>query len=164
MTTTSAISPGAAAAVVASCGVAAGQTSSDTNRAEAGNICADFSGKSVGKSPRHSLNVSALYQHSLSDTVNLFAEINGSYRSKRFTDESNLAMLPSYWLWGLKAGVEVGSFSVTAGVTNLFNSKAIQSAQRNIDFGLPEGFAPGRAFIAYLPNPRAFNLRVGFKF
>jgi iron complex outermembrane recepter protein len=151
-------------AVVAACGVAAGQTSSDTNRAEAGNICADFSGKHVGKSPRHSLNVSALYERSMGDGKNLFAEINGSYRSERFTDESNLARLPAYWLWSLKVGAEIDNFSITMGVTNLLNSKVIQSAQRNIDFGKPEGFAPGRAFIAYLPNPRALNLRVGFKF
>lgn len=156
--------PRALPAVVAACGVAAGQTSSDTNRAEAGNICADFSGKHVGKSPRHSLNVSALYEKSMGDGKNLFAEINGSYRSERFTDESNLARLPAYWLWSLKVGAEIDNFSVTMGVTNLLNSKIIQSAQRNIDFGLPEGFAPGRAFIAYLPNPRALNLRVGFKF
>ncbi len=156
--------PRALPAVVAACGVAAGQTSSDTNRAEAGNICADFSGKHVGKSPRHSLNVSALYERSMGDGKNLFAEINGSYRSERFTDESNLARLPAYWLWSLKVGAEIDNFSVTMGVTNLLNSKVIQSAQRNIDFGLPEGFAPGRAFIAYLPNPRALNLRVGFKF
>ncbi len=156
--------PGSPAAAFATCGVNAGQTSSDTNRAEAGNLCADFSGKHVGKSPRHSLNVSALYEHSVSDSLNLFAEINGSYRSERFTDESNLARLPQYWLWGLKFGAEYKNFSVTAGVTNLFNNKVIQSAQRNIDFGLPEGFAPGRAFIAYLPNPRAFNLRASVKF
>ena len=156
--------PGSPAAAFAACGVPVGQTSSDTNRAEAGNACADFSGRSVGKSPRHSLNVSALYERSVSDNTNLFAEIIGNYRSERFTDESNLARLPQYWLWSLKVGAEIGIFSVTAGVTNLFDSRKIQSAQRNIDFGLPEGFAPGRAFIAYLPNPRAFNLRVGFKF
>ncbi|QMW22878.1 TonB-dependent receptor [Sandaracinobacteroides saxicola] len=157
--------PGSNAAAFAACGVPAGQTSSDQNRAEAGNICADFSGNVVGKSPKHSLNLGATWRQGFgSGRDNWFLQADASHRSKRFTDESNLAFLPGYWRMNLRAGIEVAGFSVTAYLDNVFDDRRIESAQRNVDFGRPEGFAPGRAFIAYLPRPRTFGVRAGFKF
>lgn len=157
--------PGSPAAAFAACGVPSNQTSSDQNRAEAGNLCGDFSGSRVGKNPKHSLNVNAAVRLPLGETGgDWLIELGGLYRSKRFTDESNLAWLPSYWLWNAKAGVEFANWQVIGYVDNLFDSKKITSAQRNVDFGNPEGFAPGRAFIAYLPRPQQFGLRATLKF
>ncbi len=154
---------GSPAAVFAQCGVSASQSGSAQNVAEAQNICADFSGRTIGKSPKHSLNLGALLSQRVGES-RLFVEATAQYRSKRFTDESNLASLPQYWIANLRAGAEIGGVSITMYVDNLFNSTRIQSAQRNIDFGTPEGFAPGRGFIAYLPKPRVFGLRVGTSF
>jgi len=157
--------PGSPAAAFEGCGVPVGQTSSDQNRAEAGNLCADFSGNWVGKSPRHALNLSAEYRQPFgAERDSWFVEASALYRSKRFTDESNLAHLPEYWRFGARAGVEWHGLSLTAYVDNIFDNKRIESAQRNVDFGRPEGFAPGRGFIAYLPNPRTFGLRGAFRF
>jgi iron complex outermembrane recepter protein len=156
--------PGSVAADFAACGVPAGQTSSDTNRAEAGNLCADFKGKQVGKNPKHALNLSASYRREIRDGLTLMGEISGLYRSKRYTDESNLAYLDPYWMWGLRAGVMWRNVEVIGFVDNLFDQSKVTSAQRNVDFGNPEGFAPGRAFIAYLPKPRTYGLRVIAKF
>ncbi len=156
--------PGVAGAG-ANCGTPAGQTSSDQNRAEAGNICADFSHNAVGRSPRHALNMSAEFRQPIgSGRDNWFVEANSLYRSERFTDESNLATLPAYWRVGLRAGIEWRGVTVTAYVDNLFDDDNIESAQRNVDFGRPEGFAPGRSVIAYLPNPRTFGVRAGYRF
>ena len=156
--------PGSAAAAFTACGVPAGQTSSDQNRAEAGNICGDFSGKRVGKTPKHNVNLSALWREDVGTDSSLYFGVNTSYRSGRFIDESNLATLPSYWLTSAKFGADIGNYSITIYVDNVFDSKKIQSAQRLVDFGNPEGFAPGRAYIAYLPKPRVFGLQVGAKF
>lgn len=154
---------GSAASVLAQCGVAATQSGSATNVAESQNICADFSGKTVGKSPKHSLNIGALWSQRVGDN-RVFAEVTAQYRSMRFTDESNLATLPAYTVANIRAGGEIGGISITAYVDNVFDNRAIRSAQRNIDFGTPEGFAPGRGFIAYLPQPRTFGLRVAAAF
>ncbi len=157
--------PGSPAALFAECGVPAGQTSSDQNRAEAGNICADFSGNQVGKSPRHILNLSGEYRlpfGARSDTM--FLALAGRYRSRRYTDESNLVLLPDFWLMELRAGVEWRDLTLLFYVDNLLDSDRIQNAQRNVDFGSPEGFAPGRGFLAYLPNPRTFGVRAGWRF
>ncbi|WP_448581228.1 TonB-dependent receptor [Thermaurantiacus sp.] len=157
--------PGSPAALFAECGVPAGQTSSDQNRAEAGNICADFSGNQVGKSPRHILNLSGEYRLPFGAEGDVaFLGLAGRYRSKRFTDESNLAILPDYWLMELRAGVEWRSLTLLFYIDNLLDNDRIQGAQRNVDFGSPEGFAPGRGFLAYLPNPRTFGVRAGWRF
>lgn len=153
------------AAASAACGTPVGQTSSDQNRAEAGNVCGDFSGNFVGRTPKHALNMGAEYRGQLgSGRDNWFIGANALYRSSRFVDESNLATLPSYWRVGLRAGVDIGGLSVTGYIDNLFDNRAIETAQRNIDFGTPEGFAPGRSVLAYLPNPRTFGVRAGYRF
>jgi outer membrane receptor protein involved in Fe transport len=156
--------PGSPNSAFEQCGVPIGQTSSDQNRAEAGNICADFSGNKVGKSPKHALNFEAELRMPFGDSNAWFVGANALYRSKRFTDESNLAYLPDYWRVGLRAGVDIGRFSVLAFVNNLLDDRTIETSQRNIDFGRPEGFAPGRAFIAYLPQPRTWGVRGSFRF
>ena len=156
--------PGSAAAAFTACGVPAGQTSSDQNRAEAGNACADFSGKKVGKSPKHAINLSAAWRQDFSTKGSWFVEGSAMYRSKRFLDEANLAYLGSYWRAGARAGVEFDAFSFTGYVENIFDNRDIESTQRLIDFGRPEGFAPGRGYIAYLPHPRTYGIRGEWRF
>ncbi len=156
--------PGSPASAFQTCGVPAGQTSSDQNRAEAGNLCADFNGKKVGKSPRHALNFEGELRLPFGADNAWFVNVNALYRSKRFTDESNLAFLPEYWRLGARAGVDIGRLSLLVFVNNLLDDRTIESAQRNIDFGRPEGFAPGRGFIAYLPQPRTWGVRGSLRF
>jgi len=157
-------SPTAEPGAFAACGVPEGQTSSAQIRAEAGNACADFSGNAVAKNPEHALNVGALYRGLVgSRGTGWFVELNGAYRSKRYVDEANLSWMPSYTLFDLNAGLEFERFSVIAFVTNLTDDDTIRTAQRNVDPGNPEGFAPGRSVIAYLPEPRVAGLRVIFQ-
>ena len=157
--------PGATAAAFAECGVPVGQSSSDQFRAEAGNICADFSGNDVGKSPRHALFLSAEARRPFNaNGDSLFLGFNSLIRSSRFVDEANLARLPGYARVGLRAGADWRRFSLTAYVDNLLDNRTIETAQRTVDPGRPEGFAPGRAILAYLPNPRTVGVRVAARF
>lgn len=152
-------------AAFAACGVLEGQTSSPQIRAEAGNPCADYSGNKVPKNARHALNFGAIYRAPLGSTGNnWFLELNGQYRSKRYLDEANLAWMPSYTNLNLQAGVEFERFKLIGFITNLTDDDTIRSAQRNIDQGRPEGFAPGRGVIAYLPDPRMAGLRFVYRF
>jgi outer membrane receptor protein involved in Fe transport len=158
-------SPSAGPGSFAECGVPEGQTSSPQLRTEAGNACADFSGNAVAKSPKHSLNIGALYRAPLGDSGHSwFVEFRGQYRSKRYVDEANLSWMPSYTNIDLQAGLEFEHFDVIGFVTNATDDDTIRSAQRNVDPGRPEGFAPGRAIIAYLPEPRVAGLRVIYRF
>ena len=93
-----------------------------------------------------------------------FLALNGLGRSSRFVDESNLARLPGYWRIGARAGVEWRRVSVTVHVDNLFDNRTIETAQRTVDPGRSEGFAPARGILAYLPNPRTVGVRPGTRF
>ena len=158
-------SPAAGPEAFAACGVADGQTSSPQLRAEAGNACADFSGNRVAKNPKHAVNFGALYRAPLARTGNeWFVELNGMYRSRRFVDDANLAWTPSYTSFDLRAGIDFERFTLIGFIENLTDNDTIRSAQRNIDPGRPEGFAPGRAVIAYLPDPRVAGLRLIYRF
>ncbi len=158
-------SPTAGPDSFAACGVPDGQTSSAQVRAEAGNVCADFSGNAVAKNPEHALNLTAFYRDNLGDSSNTwFVELSSQYRSKRYVDEANLSWMPSYTNYDLQLGLEFEQFTVIGFVTNLTDEDSIRNAQRNVDPGNPEGFAPGRAIIAYLPEPRVAGLRVIYQF
>jgi iron complex outermembrane recepter protein len=154
-----------ALALFAACGVPAGQTSSPIVRVEAGNACGDFSGNKVGKSPRHAVNASVLHRQPLGATGNhWFAQVSAAHRSERYVDESNLTWLPAYTLVDLQAGIEGERWRLTAYVDNAFDNDRILTAQRNVDFGRPDGFAPSRAFNAYLPQPRLYGMRLSMRF
>lgn len=156
---------GATAADFAACGVPDGQTSSPQVRAEAGNLCADFSGRTVPKNPEHSLNLSAFYSRTFgSNGDSWFVDLSGRYRTKRFVDEANLSWTPAYAILDLTAGVDLGNVTLTAFVRNLTDDDTIRTAQRQVDPGNPEGFAPGRGIVAYLPEPRTFGIRAAFRF
>lgn len=158
-------SPSAGPGSFADCGVPEGQTSSPQLRTEAGNACADFSGNAVAKSPKHAVNLGALYRAPLGNSGNSwFVEFRGQYRSKRYVSEANLAWMPSYTNIDVQAGLEFERLAVIGFVTNATDDDTIRSAQRNVDPGRPEGFAPGRALIAYLPEPRVAGVRVIYRF
>ena len=158
-------SPDAGPGAFEACGVPEGQVSSPQLRTEAGNPCADFSGNAVPKSPRHSLNIGALYRGPLGNRGNSwFVELMGQYRSKRYISEANRSWMPSYTNINLQAGLEFLNVSVIGFIDNLTDDDTIRSAQRNVDPGRPEGFAPGRALIAYLPEPRVAGVRVIYRF
>ncbi len=143
-----------------------GQTgSSPLNKAEAGNIEADYSGNKVGKSPRNAWNFSTEYRRQFGATdYDWYGQFSGLYRSQRFLDESNLAFLPSYALFNLRLGLESDRFSLIGYVDNLFDDDKVKSAQRTIDLGNPDGFAPGRAFLLHLPQPRTVGIRLNANF
>ena len=154
---------GSAAGAFEACGVPDGQTSSPQVRTEAQNACADFSGNAVPKSPEHALNLSAYYSDTIGASDNeWFVELLARYRSKRFVDEANLSWMPAYTIVDLYAGLQFERASITAFVRNLTDDDTIQMAQRQVDPGNPEGFAPGRGIVAYLPEPRTLGVRVAF--
>ncbi|MEM1379537.1 MAG: TonB-dependent receptor [Pseudomonadota bacterium] len=157
--------PGSSPEQFALCGVPDGQTSSPQFRAEAGNLCADYTGNAVPKSPEHALNVNAFYSRDFgSSGASWFVDLNGRYTSRRFVDEANLSWMPELAIFDAAAGIDVNRFTVTAFVRNLTDNDTIQSAQRQVDPGNPEGFAPGRAVVGYLPEPRTFGLRATVAF
>lgn len=146
------------------CGTPAGRFSSDANRAEAGNVCGDLSGNVPGRSPRHALNLDVRYRQPVTPTLDGFVEVSSQFRSKRFLDETNLSTLASTWLFGVRAGLDHENWALWAYVDNLFDNDQIQTAQKFVDYANPDGFAPSRGVLAYLPEPRTLGLRGEVRF
>lgn len=135
------------------------------NKAEAGNIDADFSGNRVGKNPTHAFNASADWYGQIDGTdFEWFTGVTGIYRSKRYMDESNLNYLPAFYRVNLRLGVENARYEVMAYVDNLFDGDEITNGQRVVDLGNPDGFAPGRAYLLHMPLPRSYGVRVQARF
>jgi outer membrane receptor protein involved in Fe transport len=144
-----------------------GTLASPQQRAEAGNASGDFSGKDVARNSRHAVNVALLYRSGtpLFDDVRFVGELIGTYRSKRFTDETNLAVLPAYSLADLRLGLESPHWGASLYVSNLFGDDTIRNAQRFVDIGATDvAFVPVRAYLAYLPPERQAGLRFEYRF
>lgn len=139
--------------------------STPLNKAEAGNIDADFSGNYVGKNPRHAFNASLDWFGQLEGTdYEWFAGATGLYRSKRYMDESNLNYLPGFTRFNLRAGIENARYRLMAYVDNVFDDDEITNGQRVVDLGNPDGFAPGRGYLLHMPLPRVYGLRLSAQF
>lgn len=81
------------------------------------------------------------------------------HRSTTFATEANLAETGAQTLVSMQAGLVSGPLRFTAFVNNLFDNKVIDSARAFVD---PTSFR--RTFIAQLPAPRQFGLRVAFRY
>lgn len=131
------------------------------NKAEAGNIEADFSGNYVGKNPEHAVNASVDWFGQLgASNYEWFAGATALYRSKRYLDESNLNYLPEFTRVNLRFGLESPRYLLMAYVDNVFDDDEITSGQRVVDLGNPDGFAPGRAYLLHMPLPRVYGVRL----
>lgn len=135
------------------------------NKAEAGNIDADFSGNFVGKNPRHAASASIDYFRQAGGSgYEWFAGATALYRSKRYMDESNLNYLPSFFRLNLRLGLENERYQILAYVDNALDGDEITNGQRVVDLGNPDGFAPGRGYLLHMPQPRVYGLRMQAKF
>lgn len=135
------------------------------NKAEAGNVDADFSGNYVGKNPKHAINASVDWYGQWGNAdYEWFAGATGLYRSKRYMDESNLNYLPEFSRFNLRAGIENDRYRLMAFVDNVFDDDEITNGQRVVDLGNPDGFAPGRGYLLHMPLPRVYGLRFSAQF
>lgn len=144
-----------------------GSLASPQQRAESGNLTADFSGKDVPRNSRHSLNAALQFTTALPviEGGRFVGELSAGYRSRRFTDETNLAVLPAYSTADLRLGVEASQWGASLYVKNLLNDDTIRNAQRFVDIGAVDAsFVPVRAYLAYLPSERQVGLRLDYRF
>jgi iron complex outermembrane recepter protein len=146
-----------------------GRLASSQQQVESQSVVGDFSGNYVGRNAPHALN--AFVRYSLpagswaSQAVNSrwIFEADAQYRSRRFVDEANLAELSAYTLANLRVGLTSDRWSALLYVDNAFDDDSIQTAQRYIDVGTPDNFVPQRSYLALLPEPRTYGLRVSWQ-
>lgn len=89
-------------------------------------VCAangDVSGHQLERMSKVQANLSTEMHFPVTDAIDWFAGLDGSYKSKQFSDSVNLAWLPERWLFDARLGVRADAWSVTAWVKNLANRK-----------------------------------------
>lgn len=145
-----------------------GNPPSSNNVANAGNADADFSGKKLPLSARNAATLGLRYEQPVFNNLDGFAEIFGSYQSKRYIDDGNLAYLPSYSIWNLSVGVSDDDWRAIVYVDNLLDDDTIRSGIGNTDYGLlPDYTGTGglpKAANLILPQPRTVGLRLSYSF
>ena len=135
------------------------------NRAKAGNVEADLTGKTPPMTSEHAATMSFRYDLSFDNDTASYFELFGAYQSKRFLGEGNRTWIPEYTIWDFYAGLSRDNWSVTLFVENLADDDTIRSGLENIDFTLlPDGRSLPQAVQLYLPQPRTAGLRVQMNF
>jgi iron complex outermembrane receptor protein len=89
-------------------------------------VCAangDVSSKQLERMSKFQANLSGEYTQPVNDALTAFAGVDASYKSKQFSDSTNLAWLPGRWLFDARLGVRTDAWDVTAWVKNLTNKK-----------------------------------------
>ncbi|QBY04522.1 TonB-dependent receptor [Thalassotalea sp. HSM 43] len=137
---------------------------STVDMALAGNIEGDYSDNRLPLSAEHSATTSIKYNTEIGE-LNLFGEVFGQYRSKRYVDAGNHAYLPEYDEWDVNIGLEGDNWSVIAYVENVFDDDKIKSALRNVNYGFfPDGQSVPSMISFNLPQPRTAGVRASISF
>ncbi|ARN73434.1 TonB-dependent receptor [Oceanicoccus sagamiensis] len=138
---------------------------SDDNLALAGNAEGDFSGNQMALSAKRAATMALRFEQPLDSGIEVMAEINGSYQSKRYLDDGNNAYLPSYQLWNIQAGLSNETWSAIAYVDNVLDDDKIKSGLNNTDYGNFVAFmALPKATSLVLPQPRTAGVRFQYNF
>lgn len=131
-----------------------------------------FTGNTLEGTSRHSLIGAINFQTpiSLSDSLpgtNFFIESNTSYRSRRYIEQGNRAILRGYSLTDLRVGLRTRNWEFLAYVDNLFDDDTIQSANTktgDVDRVVRNLAVSTRAILVNLPNPRTFGIRFNIRY
>ncbi len=138
---------------------------SDDNLALAGNAEGDFSGNQMALSAKRAATMAIRFEQPLASGLELMAEVNGSYQSKRYLDDGNNAYLPSYDLWNVQLGLSSEAWSAIAYVDNALDDDTVKSGLNNTDYGNFVNFsALPKATSLVLPQPRTVGVRFKYQF
>jgi len=113
------------------------------------------------RAPKHTLSLSSRFTYPISDDMDLFLRGDLTYKSSRFVQVHNLAMIGATTKVNLHAGVEWRDLRLTVFAKNLFDDDTPADVTRFFDASSP--FMP-RAFLVSLPKSRQFGASVNYAF
>ena len=120
----------------------------------------NYSGKTLPSVPAHTVTAGVRYETPIADELQGFVQTSAVYTSKKYGNQYNT------WTFGgaakedLQVGVETRKWSALLYVNNVWNNLTPDSAITYFD--LHQDFH--NTALLYLPDPRTFGLRTGFKF
>jgi iron complex outermembrane receptor protein len=139
---------------------------SGSAQADAGNGEGDFTGNQLPFSAKHSVTWDLRYDTSFDNGLDGFADLGGSWQSKRYMSSGNNAYLKPYDLWNFSAGISNENWSGIFYIDNLLNDDTIRSGILNTDYGygVSYEFDLAQAANLVLPQQRTFGVRLEYKF
>ena len=111
-------------------------------------------GNQVERMPAFDAVLGASFNGSLSGENRWFGRVEGTYQTKQFVDEANLAFVPDRLILNANVGVELGRFSVNAWVKNLADKRYVSSSL----FLIGTGGALSASYVPTLGELRTFGL------
>lgn len=123
--------------------------------------CASIGGAQPPLVSKFTTSFVASYTMPLTSTLDGFIRADHSWRSKRYTEQTNLDYLDAYHTVNLRIGVKTDSLSIEAFATNLLNDDTPSGAVRFFDPRLA-GMTFNTSF--QLRRPRQFGISLGYDF
>ena len=111
-------------------------------------------GNQVERVPAFDAVFGATFNGDLSGDNRWFGRIEGTYQTKQYVDEANLAFVPDRLILNANLGVEFGRFTLNAWVKNLANKKYVSSSL----FLIGTGGAGSASYVPTLGEQRTFGL------
>jgi iron complex outermembrane receptor protein len=111
-------------------------------------------GNQLERVPAFDAVFGASFNGELSGDSRWFGRLEGTYQTKQYVDEANLAFVPDRLIVNANLGVEFGRFTLNAWVKNLANKKYVSSSL----FLIGTGGALSASYVPTLGEQRTFGL------
>jgi iron complex outermembrane receptor protein len=125
----------------------------------------NYDGKKLEDVPEWSVVGGARLQAGLVGDTDWFLEGDFQYQDKRYEDDDNLLVFPSYVLFNFRAGIVNDTWDIIAYVDNAFDDDTIKTGFAN---GSTANFQFTGLFenegILLMPDRRQYGLRVNYRF
>ena len=94
-----------------------------------------FDGNKFERAPQHNFVGDIKYTVPIGDTLEVYTELNGAYKSKQYIEYTNENWLGAYWNFDLRMGLHSDRWEVTGYVENLLDDDSIHSASNQPGLG-----------------------------
>ena len=89
---------------------------------------ADQSGNELPYTPEHNIQLTNQFDFTLSDSLDMFVRIDGTYNSERWLTADNYSKINDFTVWDLKVGLRHADFDLTFYVDNIEDDDTPASA------------------------------------
>jgi len=100
------------------------------------------------------------YNGEFGDDGSFYLRVDGSYQTKQYVDEVNLAWVPDRFLMNMQAGVTFGNISVRAVVQNLLDERYVTNALFLLGTGGPQS----SSYVPIFGLDRTARISIGYEF
>ena len=118
----------------------------------------DLSGRKLEGLPKNSFVGTLSYRTPINSSLDMLAEIQTQYQSKRYQSEFNVLYFDDFWLTDLKLGVQAETWEVIGYIDNFFDDETIKSGFVSPDFTLFSISFNPPPLTVNLPNQATYNL------